>query len=242
MLNLTNQLGHLTELWCQIHFCERGIILSQPTNPSCRYDFVAEMNNKLYRIQCKTSILLSNNRIKFHTKSKNWNTGDYHSYLNEIDYFYTCWDGVGYLIPIELVKETNRQKILRLGEPEDYVINPNGDVLYAKDFEIDNILKKLGLTYEKVSIESRNDIAYCERCGKQISSSSKYCKDCSAIKHFNIPTREELKSLLREKSFTEIGGMYDVTDNAIRKWCDKYNLPRKKSEIKKFSDEDWKLV
>jgi hypothetical protein len=36
--------------------------------------------------------------------------------------------------------------------------------------------------------------------------------------------------------------MYDVSDNAIRKWCDAYNLPRKKSEIKKISDEDWEKI
>ena len=54
-MNITNQLGQLTELWCQLDFCERGIVLSQPTNPSSRYDFIADINNKLYRIQCKTA-------------------------------------------------------------------------------------------------------------------------------------------------------------------------------------------
>lgn len=33
--------------------------------------------------------------------------------------------------------------------------------------------------------------------------------------------------------------IYNVSDNAIRKWCDKYDLSRKSSEIKKFSDEEW---
>ena len=39
--------------------------------------------------------------------------------------------------------------------------------------------------------------------------------------------------------FTSIGKLYNVTDNSIRKWCDKYNLPRRVSDIKKISDEDW---
>lgn len=36
--------------------------------------------------------------------------------------------------------------------------------------------------------------------------------------------------------------MYKVTDNTIRKWCDKYNLPRKVSDIQKYTDEEWKIV
>lgn len=42
--------------------------------------------------------------------------------------------------------------------------------------------------------------------------------------------------------FTTIGKKYNVSDNAVRKWCDKYNLPRKASEIKKYSDEEWELI
>lgn len=240
MLNPTNLLGQLTELWCQIHFCERGIILSQPTNPSSRYDFIADINGKLYRIQCKTSCLLSNNRIQFSTKSKNWNSGEYHSYLNDVDYFYTCWNQIGYLIPINLVNETTKSKILRLGDPKDYTQSTNS-VLYAKYFEIDEILTSLGINYEKTTIESRNKINHCKRCGKQISTGSNYCVNCANRKH-DVPTRDELKNLIRVETFTSIGGRYDVTDNAVKKWCDKYNLPKKKSDINKLSDDDWKLV
>lgn len=55
-------------------------------------------------------------------------------------------------------------------------------------------------------------------------------------------TREELKQNIRSISFSEIGRDCGVSDNAVRKWCDKYNLPRHKREIKKFSDEEWKLI
>jgi hypothetical protein len=36
--------------------------------------------------------------------------------------------------------------------------------------------------------------------------------------------------------------MYGIDGNAIRKWCDKYNLPRTKKEIKSYSDEEWNSV
>ena len=55
-------------------------------------------------------------------------------------------------------------------------------------------------------------------------------------------TREELKNLIRSKPFTAIGRQFNVSDNTIRKWCDKFNLPRKATEIKIFSDEDWELI
>lgn len=33
--------------------------------------------------------------------------------------------------------------------------------------------------------------------------------------------------------------MYDISDNAVRKWCKSYNLPSKVGDIKKISDNEW---
>jgi hypothetical protein len=51
-----------------------------------------------------------------------------------------------------------------------------------------------------------------------------------------------LKKIIREKTFVEIGRIYQVSDNAIRKWCRAVNLPTKKSEIKSYSDEEWQRI
>ena len=56
------------------------------------------------------------------------------------------------------------------------------------------------------------------------------------------PTRKELKDLIRTLPFTQIAKKYNVSDNAIRKWCDKFNLPRKTTEIKQYSDEEWSKI
>lgn len=45
------------------------------------------------------------------------------------------------------------------------------------------------------------------------------------------PSKEELNKLIHEKSFVEIGRMYNVSDNAIRKWCKLYGLPFKKRNL-----------
>lgn len=97
----------------------------------------------------------------------------------------------------------------------------------------------------------------CPTCGKTIfSSRNKYCsKQCyyigkSIVKpkeftvnnNLSIPNREELKQLIKKKPFTTIAKEYHITDNMVRKWCDKYNLPRTKKEINSYSNEEWKLI
>ena len=59
----------------------------------------------------------------------------------------------------------------------------------------------------------------------------------------NLPiNREDLKDKIRNIPFVKIAEEYGVSDNAIRKWCDRYELPRKVSVIKQYSDEEWKLI
>lgn len=67
-------------------------------------------------------------------------------------------------------------------------------------------------------------------------------KKSSVQKETKCPSREELKKLIRTKPILQIGKIFNVSDNAIRKWCDKYNLPRKKREINSYSDEEWDKI
>lgn len=53
------------------------------------------------------------------------------------------------------------------------------------------------------------------------------------------PTREVLKEKIRTMPFLQIGKEYNVSDNAVRRWCDAYELPRKSSDIKLIPDEEW---
>ena len=85
----------------------------------------------------------------------------------------------------------------------------------------------------------------CPICGvneKLISSSM--CAECyhKQERVVDRPTREELKDLIRVIPFTRIADKFGVTDNAIRKWCDSYNLPRRVSDIKQYSDEEWSKI
>ena len=86
--------------------------------------------------------------------------------------------------------------------------------------------------------------AICIVCGKPITRNSTYCPECYARESRVVerPSREELKNLIRTTSFLQIGKTYNVSDNAVRKWCDSYGLPRKSSEIKSYSDEEWEKI
>lgn len=108
-----------------------------------------------------------------------------------------------------------------------------------------NRARKLINDYNLVLLktESKAKEIFCIDCGKPIYPGSTRCIQCEAKTRqtFEV-SREELKDLIRTTPFTKIGEQFGVSDNTIRKWCDKYNLPRKASEIKKISDEVWKII
>lgn len=93
---------------------------------------------------------------------------------------------------------------------------------------------------EKFYIKERR-MQYCLDCGVPIDDGAVRCRQCANLNSRTCerPTREELKDLIRKESFTSIGKLYGVSDNAVRKWCDSYYLPRTKSTINKYSEEDW---
>lgn len=113
---------------------------------------------------------------------------------------------------------------------------------YDREYPIQARYSYLGK--DKDFVFSQN---HCVDCGKEINKKSTRCDKCER-EHRKIPlnemavTREELKNLIRTKSFTQIGKQFNVSDNTIRKWCDKFNLPRKKSDIKNISDIEWENI
>lgn len=85
---------------------------------------------------------------------------------------------------------------------------------------------------------------YCIECGEQISNTAIRCVSCAnlASRKVERPTRDQLKSEIKNNSFSSLGRKYKVTDNAIRKWCISYSLPSKTKEIKQYTEEEWERL
>lgn len=105
---------------------------------------------------------------------------------------------------------------------------------------------KLTYPLHKSKYTPKGKYFYCLDCGKRITKNAIRCNNCNNKykKKINRPplSREELKQLIKTTPFTTIGKIYGVSDNAVRKWCDKYNLPRRSKEIKKYSLEEWDMI
>ena len=229
MLNENLIKGQIIELKVQEELLRYGFDISIPSYNASKYDLIADTGQELLKIQIKKSISNSKSSFSFSCTTQNVksSTGAKHKYTKEeIDYFATVWKDKVYLIPVD---ETSTQKTIEFSD-ETYLA--------------ENILK----SYERLSdIElynsSHNGKYYCEDCGCEISYGSKKCLSCrNKEKSKNIPDKNILKNLIRTTPFTKIGIQYGVTDNAVRKWCDKYNLPRKTGDIKKYSQEEWDLL
>jgi hypothetical protein len=81
----------------------------------------------------------------------------------------------------------------------------------------------------------------CSKCNNHISKRSTLCRQChkqhnidnrEMFHKVNRPTRDALSILISSKTFVEIGREFNVSDNAVRKWCKDYGLPHLKRTIK----------
>lgn len=92
--------------------------------------------------------------------------------------------------------------------------------------------------------QERKQQNLCTDCHSPISKGAIRCKKCQSKHQITLPPikREELKAKIRTESFVKIGKEFKVSDNAIRKWCQKFKLPSTKRDINSYSDEEWELL
>lgn len=85
---------------------------------------------------------------------------------------------------------------------------------------------------------------YCIDCGAPIGPQSIRCKTCAAMAKIKVKpvTRDELKQLIRQNSFSSIGDLYGVTYTAIKKWCIFYGIPHRRKDIDAMDEQSWDLV
>lgn len=239
--------GFIIELKVQEEFLRYGFDISIPSNNASRYDIVVDTGDKLLRIQVKKSHGVRPGAFGFTCTSQNVrsHSGSKHKYLpNEVDYFATVWKDIVYLIPLS---ETSNSKTLY---ENDDTYKASYILANYKRLSDDELYNMTQHSYGKT---------YCVDCGCEIAHGSTRCIVChnkqmsmrqktlkyashSGSPMVDWPTKKELKTLIRTTPFVQIGKKYGVSDNAVRKWCKKYGLPFKASDIKNINNEEWEKL
>lgn len=260
-MDFTQQIGNVNELKCITSLIELGYECSIPYGGSSRYDFIADINGKLLKFQCKSSNNPINKRgerdesyfcFRCTTTTTNTKKTTRKTYnKNEVDYFITYFNGNCYAVSID---ECSTIKTLRFDKPKnnvkhysavnDFLVkNVFGEslsLIKSRDFFLEMRENQIKSTSERRKMNQNK----CVDCGCDITEGSIRCEKCGRKHRRKVerPDRDKLKTLIRNNSFLEIGRLYDVSDNAIRKWCKLYKLPYHKSEIKSISDLEWDKI
>jgi len=128
------------------------------------------------------------------------------------------------------------------------------NLLKNSSMTITDIANKFGLHINTVSQANRGELWFdentkypireqkvehvCENCGKNLKYKNKngLCKECY-LEYIsrNMPNKKCLYNLLLGNSFECVGRMFGVTGNSVRKWCDKYEIPRNSSYYRSIS-------
>lgn len=133
--------GDINELQCILDFQKRGYYCSIPFSGSCRYDLIVDIDDRLYKIQCKSSSYSEDEGVlKMSATRSTTNTQKTTRYTyseKEVDYFYTSWKEYGFLIPIS---EVSTEKYLRVKPPKNGV---QSTMSIASDYLIDNVIQSI---------------------------------------------------------------------------------------------------
>ncbi len=99
--------------------------------------------------------------------------------------------------------------------------NCHGEI-HSENYNFDIIISRYIMEWHEIE---------CEFCHTKFSTTGagrKFCSDkCSQLSQRKVksrPTKDELKKLINENTWTDLGRMFNVSDNAVRKWARNFNL------------------
>ena len=138
----THFIGEITERQVSLEFLKLGIMVSKPLVQSSKYDFIIDINHRLYKVQVKTSTIREEGAyFDFATSTSHTNT---QGTLNltysdlDVDLFATMYNNQCYLIPKQLCGSRNQR--LRLLPTKN---NQTKGILFAKDYHLEDIIQTL---------------------------------------------------------------------------------------------------
>lgn len=215
------------------------------------YDFIAITNEKLFKIQVKTSTGNEGKGcVSFDLRTSNWLQGTFKKYTKKDCDVIICYDlskNKSFLLsPNNFINKgsfTIRYKTSLTNNSsgvnwhEDYVIS-NKRIKEIFNFDIPDLYAP---SYAKMNVKTKKRyINICQECKIEFKGNYKNAKFCSSKcksiqkRIVERPTKEELSVLIKNNSMVSIGRKYGVSDNAIRKWAKYYDINIK--EIKVLGD------
>ena len=136
-------IGDIGEQIAICMFVKSYFTVSRPITNNSKYDFIVDINNKLYKVQVKTTKSLKNNVMHFSTKTTNYIKGKWKSTsykIDEVDLFFLyCmennWCGL-YIPEGKIVTDI----IIRMNKPKN---NQKKGIRLAEDFSFEKQILNL---------------------------------------------------------------------------------------------------
>lgn len=224
------------------YFGSNGYTVNIPLNDTQWYDLVIEKDGAFQTVQCKATGS-KDNAIQLRSAGGTRGT-TYDTVLNHpVDLLFCLNDKCQiFVIPVEDLRKAGVHNSVTLRDTP----NKNGQGFNSYRYLVP-FVEDYNQEATQTEKEKEKPIYTCPKCGQKVSHKGNYCQKCGN-ENRRIPldempvTREELKLLIRTESFAGIGRRFQITDNSVRKWCDKFNLPRTKKEIDAYSNEEWALI
>jgi len=167
---------------------------------------------------------------------------DGYLYINNPNHHRSNSNGIVYVHLIEIEKSVGRRlkkREVAHHEDRDKTNNRHDNLIVFKT-------QANHARYHKTNIKIKTeDGSYisprlkkvCKKCNSKFikHKKQKFCSpECSAVASRKVerPTKKELINLLKENNFLKVGKQFNVSDNAIRKWCKAYGLSTKSERYK----------
>ena len=146
MVDITQQKGLSTELHCILDFTDLGYRCLTPVDDSSKYDVVVDLGKRFLKIQCKTSSWVTDTaqeHVAFAIRTEHQTTNTkktihYKYSAEDVDYFYTWFNGQGYLVSIQ---EANGNTFRWRYE---YPLSGQKQGIHiAEDYKIEEVIKRI---------------------------------------------------------------------------------------------------
>lgn len=145
-MDITQQKGLTTEIHCILDFTELGYRCLTPVDDSSKYDVVVDIGNRFIKIQCKTASWAKDTAqenvaftIKTEYQTTNTKKTTHYKYSAEdVDYFYTWFNGQGYLVSIQ--EATGGTFRWRYEYPSS---GQKQGIHIAADYSIEEVIKRI---------------------------------------------------------------------------------------------------